>query len=143
MSHAQNDDIQVWVDGVLEASGRFAAHPEDSYEIRDLGRSHRFNGGDTTWIGDLDDIRIYDQVLGESEIRAVMADDSAGPTAPTDPGDFRPGVPDVTNGGGSGGGAVGGVGGGGGGGKGCGIGGGIAAVLGSLALGLGRRRRAG
>ena len=141
MSHAANTEVRIWVDGVLEGSGRIPVET-GGYEIHDLGRGPRHIGGDTTWLGDLDDIRIYDQVLGAAEIRAIMNDDSAGPSAPPDTsGDFRPGVPDTPTSTGSLGGAggAGGVGGS----KGCGLGSSFALLLGSLAIGLVRRRRAG
>ena len=137
MSHAADGHAKVWVDGVLEGSGQIPVVTSRS-GIHDLGRGWRHNGGDTTWIGDLDDIRAYDQILNEGEIRASMADDRAGPTtAPESDGDFRPEVPEAPTASGS-------LGdGGGGGGKGCGIGSGSTLLVASLALGLGRRRRVG
>ena len=133
MSHAADDVIQVWVDGVLEGSSRLAAHPDDQTRIGDLGRGLTLNHADTTWLGDLDDIRIYDQALSASEIRAVMDDTSAGPTTAMEAdADFHPGAPeaptavdDDQSGG-----------------KGCGLGGGLAILFGTLALSqsLGRRR---
>jgi hypothetical protein len=79
MSRDSNNSIKIWIDGALNISGQTAANTE-TYQIHDLGRGNRLNGGDTTWLGDLDDIRIYDQILDAAAVNQVMNDPTLGPT---------------------------------------------------------------
>ena len=79
MSRRSNNAISIWIDGVLSRSGQTTVENLDlTTPVHSLGRSGYWNGGDTSWLGDLDDIRIYDRILEGLEVRSVMADQSLG-----------------------------------------------------------------
>ncbi len=79
MSRRSNNAISIWIDGVLSRSGQTTGENVDlTTPVHNLGRSGYWNGGDTSWLGDLDDIRIYDRILEGPEVRSVMADQSLG-----------------------------------------------------------------
>lgn len=80
ITRQSNNTIKIWVDGVLRGSGQTGAQDSRS-RVHDLGRGAYLNGEDTTWMGDLDEIRIYDRILNEAEVRAVMADQSTAPNS--------------------------------------------------------------
>ncbi len=80
ITRQSNNTIKIWVDGVLRGSGQTGPQ-ESRFTVHDLGRGAYLNGEDTTWMGDLDEIRIYDRILNEAEVRAVMADQSTAPNS--------------------------------------------------------------
>jgi Concanavalin A-like lectin/glucanases superfamily len=79
MSRRSNGAISIWIDGVLSSSGQITVELVNlTTPVHNLGRSGYWNGGDTSWLGDLDDIRIYDRILNGPEVVSVMADQSLG-----------------------------------------------------------------
>ena len=70
------DAWRILIYGALQGEGRAPAG--DDRPVNDLGRGQRFNGGDMSWMGDVDELRLYNVALDEAEIRAVMADMAPG-----------------------------------------------------------------
>jgi hypothetical protein len=85
ISRQSNNAIKIWIDGVLNRSGQTTVSSESGMlAVHDLGRGVRLNGDDTTWLGDLDDIRIYNRILEGPDVGQVMADQSLGQSSVED-----------------------------------------------------------
>ncbi len=79
ISRRSDNAIRIWVDGVLSKSGQTTVPSQSEiFTVHDLGRGAYLNGDNTAWLGDLDDIRIYDRILDGPEVGLVMADQSLG-----------------------------------------------------------------
>lgn len=82
ISRRSDNAIRIWVDGVLSRSGQTTVPSQPGIlTVHDLGRGAYLNGESTAWLGDLDDIRIYDRILDGPEVGQVMADQSLGQSA--------------------------------------------------------------
>jgi hypothetical protein len=85
ISRQSNNAVKIWIDGALNRSGQTTvANDSGILAVHDLGRGVRLNGDDTTWLGDLDDIRIYDRILEGPDVGQVMADQSLGQSSVED-----------------------------------------------------------
>lgn len=82
ISRRSDNAIKIWIDGVLSKSGQTTVPSQpEMFTVNDLGRGAYLNGDNTAWLGDLDDIRIYDRILDGPEVGLVMADQSLGQSA--------------------------------------------------------------
>lgn len=79
ISRRSDNAIRIWIDGLLSKSGQLpVASESEMFTVHDLGRGGYLNGDNTAWLGDLDDIRIYDRILEGPEVSLVMTDQSLG-----------------------------------------------------------------
>lgn len=93
ISRRSDNAIKVWIDGVISKSGQTTAQSQSGIlTVHDLGRGAYLNGDNTAWLGDLDDIRIYDRILDGPEVGRVMADQSLGQRSVAEAESVAPGL---------------------------------------------------
>jgi len=68
---------RIYVDGKLDAEGRLEKRPDVAGSVLKIGwTSTNFPRGNAGLVGEIDDVRLYDRVLTDAEIRAAASGDA-------------------------------------------------------------------